>query len=94
MTNSPIIIKTILTQEDLDTSNELLMFSSTPLDAFVKCDGLIVLAECLPTLMPFIHEPLLNVTDKDKTSPFDEQASKTSPYFVVVRRVLTLSNNL
>ena len=39
-----------------------------PLDAFVKCDGLVVLAECLPSLMPYIHEPLLNVTDKDRAS--------------------------
>jgi baculoviral IAP repeat-containing protein 6 len=62
---------------------EILDFS-TPLDAFVKCDGLIVLAECLPTLMPFIHEPLLNITDKDKASHYSEysQAPKTSPDFV------------
>jgi hypothetical protein len=39
-----------------------------PLDAFVKCDGLVVLAECLPSLMPYIHEPLLNVTDKDRST--------------------------
>ena len=32
--------------------------------------------------MPFIHEPLLNVTDKDKASQFNEQAPKTSPDFV------------
>ena len=64
---------------DLGDLSEL---SSTPLDAFVKCDGLIVLAECLPTLMPFIHEPLLNITDKDKASQFSEQAPKTSPDFV------------
>lgn len=59
----------------------------TPLDAFVKCDGLIVLAERLPILMPFIHEPLLNVTDKDRllNSQLDGQSSqqpKTSPDFV------------
>ena len=40
--------------------------TQTPLDAFVKCDGLVVLAERLPLVMPFIHEPLLNVTDKDR----------------------------
>ena len=28
---------------------------STPLDEFVKCDGLITLAERLPILMPFIQ---------------------------------------
>lgn len=60
----------------------------TPLDAFVKCDGLIVLAERLPVLMPFIHEPLLNVTDKDRllNSQLDGQSGsqqpKTSPDFV------------
>lgn len=60
----------------------------TPLDAFVKCDGLIVLAERLPILMPFIHEPLLNVTDKDRllNSQLDGQSGsqqpKTSPDFV------------
>jgi hypothetical protein len=41
---------------------------STPLDAFVKCDGLIVLADRLSILMPFIHEPLLSVTEKDRLS--------------------------
>ena len=74
---------------------------STPLDAFVRCDGLIALAECLPTLMPFIHEPLLNITDKDKASATSASSSsghaadsslpKTSPDFVDY--VITNSQN-
>ena len=71
-------------EEDDETVNDEIV---TPLDAFVKCDGLIVLAERLPILMPFIHEPLLNVTDKDRllNSQLDGQSSqqpKTSPDFV------------
>lgn len=57
-------------------------FISSPLDAFVKCDGLIVLAERLPILMPFIHEPLLNVTDKDRMNSQLSDQPKTSPDFV------------
>ena len=67
---------------ELDDDDEQL---STPLDAFVQCDGLIMLAECLPTLMPFIHEPLLNITDKDKlaaSQSSSDQPPKTSPDFV------------
>ena len=57
---------------------------STPLDEFVKCDGLTTLAERLPILMPFIQEPLLNITEKDKCPSGNEQSgnSKTSPDFV------------
>jgi hypothetical protein len=39
----------------------------SPLEAFVNCNGLIVLAERLPVLMPFIREPLLTITDKDRS---------------------------
>lgn len=71
-------------EEEDETVNDEIV---TPLDAFVKCDGLIVLAERLPILMPFIHEPLLNVTDKDRllNNQLDGQSSqqpKTSPDFV------------
>ena len=67
--------------------------AQTPLDAFVKYDGLVVLAERLPLVMPFIHEPLLNVTDKDRmggaggtgmsaTSSANNDNPKTSSDFV------------
>jgi hypothetical protein len=59
--------------------------SYTPLDAFVKCNGLIVLAERLPIIIPFIHEPLLNISDKDQRFNSNENSSnlaKTSPDFV------------
>lgn len=74
---------------DSETYNDDYYQIPTPLDAFVKCDGLIVLAERLPILMPFIHEPLLNVTDKDRllnsqycTDSQQSQQPKTSPDFV------------
>lgn len=57
---------------------------SSPLDEFVKSGGLITLAERLPILMPFIQEPLLNITEKDRNQVANENnaSSKTSPDFV------------
>jgi baculoviral IAP repeat-containing protein 6 len=65
---------------NLDEINKFV--PSSPLDEFVKCDGLTILAERLPIFMPFIHEPLLSVTDKDRISASFEHISKTSPDFV------------
>ena len=56
---------------------------SSPLDEFVKCGGLTVLADRLPVLIPFIHEPLLSITDKDRLHANNQSMnSKTSPDFV------------
>jgi ubiquitin-protein ligase len=54
----------ILLDNQEDDAEEDLIGSS--LSAFVNCNGLIVLAERLPTLMPFIREPLLTITDRDR----------------------------
>ena len=45
---------------------------------------MITLAERLPILMPFIQEPLLNITEKDRCQVSGENcaSSKTSPDFV------------
>ncbi len=79
--------------DDLDEIDEWSMLhdddeasiSYTPLDAFVKCNGLHVLAERLPIMVPFMHEPLLSVNDKDQRYNTNEAGSslaKTSPDFV------------
>jgi hypothetical protein len=82
------------TNEEDDENSNLL---GSPLEAFVNCNGLIVLAERLPVLMPFIREPLLTITDKDRTtggsdgksngaggqsSQYQQQMPKISPDFV------------
>ena len=54
---------------------------TSPLETFVKYNGLTILAEKLPILMPFIHEPFLNITDNDRATSQTEQP-KTSPDFV------------
>ena len=84
----------LLVQEASKDAQDML---SSPLDAFVSCGGLMVLAERLPVLMPFIREPLLTVTDKDRSgangvdskanganqpSQYQQQMPKISPDFV------------
>jgi hypothetical protein len=73
--------------DEWNSSNEKedVSISYTPLDAFVKCNGLAVLAERLPIMVPFIHEPLLSINDKDQRYSSNETNSslaKTSPDFV------------